>query len=48
MVDFNITPGMSTQFSEVAPGKYDVSVFSFRNNDDGKDGEIAFGTVMVE
>ena len=48
VVDFNITPGTSAQFSEVDPGEYDVSVFSFRNNADGKDGEIAFGTVTVE
>ena len=48
VVDFNITPGMSTRFSEVAPGEYDVSVFSFRITEDGKDGEIAFGTVTVE
>ena len=39
---------LSAQFSGVDPGEYDVSVFSFRNNADGKDGEIAFGTVTVE
>ena len=48
VVDFTITLGISAQFSGVEPGEYDVSVFSFRNNADGKDGEIAFGTVTVE
>ena len=49
VVDFTITVGTSTQFSEVDPGEYDVSVFSFRITEDGeKDGEIAFGTVTVE
>ena len=49
VVDFTITLGTSTQFSEVDPGEYDVSVFSFRITEDGeKDGEIAFGTVTVE
>ena len=48
VVDFTITVGLSTQFSGVDPGEYDVSVFSLRNNADGKDGEIAFGTVTVE
>ena len=48
VVDFNITPGISTPFSGVDPGEYDVSVFSFRITEDGKDGEIAFGTVTVE
>ena len=48
VVDFNITGLTSTEFSGVDPGEYDVSVFSFRNNSDGKDGEIAFGTVTVE
>ena len=48
VVDFTITLGTSAQFSEVDPSEYDVSVFSFRNNADGKDGAIAFGTVTVE
>ena len=48
VVDFTIRLDTSTQFSGVAPGEYDISVFSLRNNDDGKDGEIAFGTVTVE
>ena len=49
VVDFTIILGTSTQFSEVDPGEYDVSVFSFRITEDGeKDGEIAFGTVTVE
>ena len=48
VVDFTVAVGTSAQFSEVDPGEYDVSVFSLRNNADGKDGEIAFGTVTVE
>ena len=48
VVDFTITGVMSAEFSGVDPGKYDVSVFSFRITEDGKDGEIAFGTVTVE
>ena len=48
VVDFTIVVGTSAQFSEVDLGEYDVSVFSLRNNADGKDGEIAFGTVTVE